>query len=108
MKIKEIFLVLGLAFILSIFNIRFCPFFYIFKIPCPGCGLTRAFKLLIKGKIIQSLKFNILPIPILIIVLSFILCPNFIKKINNKIIFFLGFVLMIISFIINIFNPMLY
>lgn len=108
MKIKEIFFVLGLAFILSIFDIRFCPFFYLFNIPCPGCGLTRAFKLLLKGKFLQSLNFNILPLPILILILTFIFFPNHIKKINKKIIYFLGFILMIISFIINIFNPLLY
>ena len=54
-----ILIVIGIVLVLSIFSIRFCPFFYFFNIPCPGCGLTRAFICLLHGNIIQSLHYNI-------------------------------------------------
>ena len=43
------FLMLGvLSLILNMLNIRICPFYRLFKIPCPGCGLTRGFLALLK------------------------------------------------------------
>lgn len=35
-----------------------CPFFRVTGIPCPGCGLTRAVLLLLKGDLQASLRFH--------------------------------------------------
>ena len=43
-----------------------CPFLLIFKIPCPGCGMTRACKALLRLDLRAALSYNFLfPIPIL-------------------------------------------
>ena len=66
MKIKtflfDIFMLFGLSLICYFLKIRFCPFYYFFKIPCPGCGLTRSMIELLKGNLLQSLRYNILGI----------------------------------------------
>ena len=62
----EIFSLLGLALFFHFLEIRICPFFSIFGIPCPGCGLTRATILFLQGKIMMSLHYNLLAIPIII------------------------------------------
>jgi len=35
-----------------------CPFFRLTGIPCPGCGLSRATTLLLKGDLAGSLRFH--------------------------------------------------
>jgi hypothetical protein len=35
-----------------------CPFFRLTGIPCPGCGLSRAVILLLKGDFLGSLRFH--------------------------------------------------
>lgn len=39
-----------------------CPSYTFFDIYCPGCGNTRSVQHLLKGDILGSLKFNIVPI----------------------------------------------
>ncbi len=64
--------ILGILFI--ILDITYvCPFNHYFHIPCPGCGMTRAFKLILQGNILASLRYNLLAIPLFIfIILSMI------------------------------------
>jgi hypothetical protein len=35
-----------------------CPFFSLTGVPCPGCGLTRACMLLLRGEVQASFKFH--------------------------------------------------
>ena len=64
--------ILGILFII-LDIIYVCPFNYYFHIPCPGCGMTRAFKLILQGNILASLQYNLLAIPLFIfIILSMI------------------------------------
>jgi hypothetical protein len=35
-----------------------CPFFRLTGVPCPGCGLTRACMLLLRGQVQASMKFH--------------------------------------------------
>lgn len=65
-------ILLGILFII-LDIIYVCPFNYYFHIPCPGCGMTRAFKLILQGNILESLQYNLLAIPLFIfIILSMI------------------------------------
>jgi len=56
-----------------------CPFFRVTGVPCPGCGLSRATTLLLKGDLAGSLRFHAFaPIFLLAIVALFfsILLPK--------------------------------
>ncbi len=44
-----------------------CPFKKIFHIPCPFCGLTRAYYAFIRLSFYQSIYYNILFFPIIIV-----------------------------------------
>lgn len=114
--IIEIVLIIGLTFIFSILNIRICPFFYIFNIPCPGCGLTRSITFLLKGNINESIKYNILGLPLIVCCIIYILFFIFSKEylineflISKKnLIIIIVIIIFIIVQLINIFNPRLY
>ena len=115
-NIKIIFIVLGLALTASFLNIRVCPFFNIFNIPCPGCGLTRSLKCIFNFKFIESFKYNILGLPLTILV-SFYIISYILKKTKKIdaimlkykfIIITIIIIVTIISWIININNGLLY
>lgn len=114
-KIFLIFLVIGIALILNVFDVRFCPFFHLFNIPCVGCGMTRAVKLIIKGKIIESFKYNILPLPLLVSIIIYLILyiidreklREFVNT-NKCVIIVVSFFIMIIVWFINISNYLLY
>lgn len=90
-----------------------CFFKYITNIPCPCCGLTRSFLSILRLDLVSAIKYNILGIPlfIIIVILNICLCRDIIynKKstitlinkilINYKIII----LLLIFSEIINIY-----
>jgi hypothetical protein len=50
-----------------------CPFFRVTGIPCPGCGLTRATILLLKGDLQASLRFHAFAPILLLTALALIL-----------------------------------
>ncbi len=100
-------------------NIRICLIYNLFHIPCPACGLTRAYIALAQGDIILSLKYNVLAIPIAIffalyVIFSFIddikntnRLEEFFKK--HKIVIVTSVViLVVISFCINISRGYMY
>lgn len=100
-------------------NIQICIINKLFRVPCPCCGITRSFIYLLKGEMAMSLKYNILTIPLMIfyIIYIFLDIRDIIKKENTvntaltkyKVyIIFIGIILLIISEIKNIVNPLLY
>ena len=109
-------LIIILEIVFCYVMIRFdipCLIKLITKIPCPACGLTRAFISLFNFKIIDAIKYNFLCIPLFIflvlvnyylikdIILNKYYTKNYIYKIfkHYKIII----ILLIISEIINLF-----
>ncbi len=115
-KSKQImlaFLILLLFGALAIFLLDInCIFKSIFGIPCPGCGLTRAFRAIFHGNFLEAEKYNILSIPILIFYLFFsiLIIIDLIKKTNKTEIllkrisnhYILIIIIVIINWIINI------
>ena len=79
-----------LLFIVFFFDIQ-CIFKSIFHIPCVSCGLTRAFKCILKLDFINAIKYNILSIPLFILLLIFFILyihniffkNNYIYKLYN-------------------------
>lgn len=63
-------------------NIRICLIYNLFSIPCPACGLTRAYYALLNGDVLLCLKYNILAIPILIFFVVYFIF-NLKDDINN-------------------------
>ena len=105
-----------LAIIFYIFGVQICPIYFIFDVPCIGCGLTRSIVCLLRGEFVESVKYNILGIPlVLFFILYFVLCIcgkkdillNFSNKYKEYIII-MAAILAIIIQIININNPLLY
>jgi len=61
-----------------------CPIFHFTGIPCPGCGLSRATMLLLKGDLAGSIRFHafapIFLLAILALILSFLLPKSIIQS----------------------------
>jgi hypothetical protein len=43
-----------------------CPIALVFHVPCPGCGMTRALRLLADGNLHASLRMHPLALPVLV------------------------------------------
>lgn len=115
-KILELILLGVVSILFFTINIRICPFYYLFKIPCPGCGLTRGLFYILKLDFITATKYNVLSVPIAILILMFIIfkiirkevyITNVIKE-NQKLIIAITIIITIVSFVVNINNPLLY
>ena len=108
-----------IIYLLYLYNIRICLIYNIFKIPCPGCGLTSSVMHLIKGDILGSLQYNIITIPLIInyTIFSFWYISDIIKNKqtlngffnkNKRLIMITSILIFIISSIKNLNNPLLY
>lgn len=84
-------------------------------IRCPGCGLTRSFKSLLKLNFKEAIHYNIIGIPlfILLIILTIFLIIDSIKNTNKTLIYlnnflkkyyFLIIIILIITMLINNLN----
>lgn len=110
LTIFGILLVCGLL-VVFVFDIN-CLFLSIFKIPCPGCGLTRAFRAIFEGNITLALKYNFLSIfififllvSLILFIIDIIKKSNYLEKyiISFKKYYLLIFILVVIAWIINI------
>lgn len=73
-KEKILILFLFAAIILIFLYVKYlnfdCIWKRLFNISCPSCGMSRALKLILKGKIIESFSYNILAFPIIVILIT--------------------------------------
>lgn len=113
------FLVVPFFLLFYFLNIRICVFYNLFKIPCPGCGLSRAIIQALHLNIIESIKYNVLGIPVIFFMITLVIgfyydykkqittFNDFLKK--YKLIFItIAIILTTISWIINLNNDLLY
>ena len=115
-RCKNILILLfGLLFVSIVISgtINFeCIFKKLFNISCPGCGLTRSFRALLRLDIITSFKYNIFgPILFIIIIIGIIFLIKDIIKNEDKTIkytyrilnkyYYIVIICLIISMIIN-------
>lgn len=67
-------IIFSIYFVFEIYGIKAnCIVKSTFGVSCPACGLTRAFKSLLKFDIYNAFKYNILSIPLAIIIVIAIL-----------------------------------
>lgn len=56
-----------------------CPFFKLTGIPCPGCGLTRACMLVLKGDVLAGMKFHAFA-PIFVALISILIVSTLLPR----------------------------
>ena len=112
-------IVLVVIILSSFINFRICVIYNLFHFPCPGCGMTRSFILLLKGQFEAALRYNfILPI-VLIVCVTIIIWNTVDYKLKKHtfqdftqrykiIIIIVAVILTLIQWIINLNNPLLY
>lgn len=115
--------VLLVILIINFLNIRVCVFYNIFGIPCPACGMTRAFNRIFMLKFKESFDYNLLGVPLFIIINSYLIINfySIIKNTDQINIYFEDFfqkyrtaliivsaVIVMLNWIRNLYNPLLY
>lgn len=77
---------------------KICALRMIAGIPCPGCGLTRAFLLLLQGKVKEATVIHPFWLPVLIVFAAFLICRYFIvnDKKRKKAIYIIGILAIVI------------
>jgi hypothetical protein len=56
-----------------------CPFFKLTGIPCPGCGLSRACLLLLRGEVRASIKFHAFA-PVFLVLISILIIGTLLPR----------------------------
>ena len=115
--------VLLVILIINFLNIRVCVFYNIFGIPWPACGMTRAFNRIFMLKVKESFDYNLLGVPLFIIINSYLIINfySIIKNTDQINIYFEDFfqkyrtaliivsaVIVMLNWIRNLYNPLLY
>lgn len=77
---------------------KICALRIIAGIPCPGCGLTRAFLLLLQGKVKEATVIHPFWLPVLAVFAAFLICRYFIvnDKKRKKAIYIIGILAIVI------------
>lgn len=101
--INYLLIILSYYLLLFLFRIS-CPFLAIFKIPCPGCGSTRALLSLIGGNYKSYIDYNPMAILILITIMIAFHINILSKYLNKKVLNFLIIVFSIIIFSVYVYR----
>lgn len=103
----------AVVFVVTPFSIP-CLFKLVTGIPCPGCGLSRAFILLLRLQPLDAILMNILFLPLAVGAAAYFVVAvaniktgiNYVEKLNkklaNKYIITLAVILMVLSWVYNI------
>jgi hypothetical protein len=75
--------VVAIAFHLSGWE---CAFFRLTGVPCPGCGLTRACLLLLKGEVQASMKFHAFAPIFVVLIAMLIICTVLPRSVTEPLI----------------------
>ena len=86
-------------FILSAFHFYICPLYFLFGIPCPTCGITRALLCLLKLDIVGSFYYHALWPFVIIFVLLLILNELKFIKLKNKYFYIFAIILIFYNII---------
>lgn len=77
---KAVFKLLLTVCVLAFLVVLGCPFYRIFRIPCPGCGLTRAWVCCLHGELQSAFRYH----PLFLLAPPLILGFVFFENIPNK------------------------
>ncbi len=100
--IKKIIITLIIAVFIALlyFSGIGCVYRYFFNVPCPGCGMTRAFICLLKFDFKGALEYNFMIYSMPLVYAMFLTDGKlFRKKLLNYIVMFLVGVLFLIRYI---------
>lgn len=61
-----------------------CPIRLTLGVPCPGCGITRAFIEVFKGNILEANKYHPFWLPIIFLFVAFVIIRYFTKEDKQK------------------------
>lgn len=108
-KIYHILAISGIFLLLVAFLFNYkCIFKSIFHIDCISCGLTRGFKSILNLNFIEATRYNILSIPLFILVIVYYILYLFNNRLLDKIYSYIiknynvCLIILLISWIINI------
>lgn len=79
-----------------------CPFHRITGIPCPGCGMTRAFLTLGQGKITEALALNPFSLPLFSLMTAYLLLGHIPRWLRNKTLLQVATSLVVTLWILNL------
>ena len=69
---KITIMIIQISFFLIVLNLDLkCLFKEYLNVNCPACGLTRAFKSILNFNFVEAFNYNILSIPLFIIIIFF-------------------------------------
>lgn len=102
---RILFLLIILLFLLFLWFVGYqCPLFFFLGIPCPFCGMTRAFLCALNGDILRAFYYQPLWPVVLFIMVIFVLSKTKIIHLSDKVInngaFIIG-ILFLLCFIIR-------
>jgi hypothetical protein len=100
--ILSIFFNTELLTFLSHFSL--CPFHTITGIPCPGCGMSRAFLLLGQLKIKQALNMNIFSLALFFLMVIYFVIGHIPQRLKNKYIVYTSLSAVLIFWVLRLIN----
>jgi hypothetical protein len=85
-------------------GLSLCPFYTITGIPCPGCGMSRAFLLLGQLKIREALIMNFFSISLLCLMVTYFVIGHIPSWLQNKHFAHISLIAVLIFWVFRIIN----